>query len=389
MLLLARSHLTDTERSRMGTLFDAGVDWTQLVTLAEQHAVTPLVCHRLVQDRFDAVPKALIEAARSRLGRTRELNKTKAGELIDLIDDLAGENIQAVPYKGPVLAVQAYGDLGLRSFQDLDFLVRTTDVPKVRDILGARGYEAGHQLSPAREAVFVRYAGEDIFFHAGGKSPVEPHWEFAPGTLSIRLDYPSLLARLTEVDLLDKRLPCWSGEDTALILCIHGSKSLWARLSMVCDLAELIRGTPAFDWETLLTRAEAQGCLRIVRVALLLAHNLVDLPVPDPVKKQLLADRHAVDLATQMQNRLWKPASEETSIYHLHLFHFKVREKVSDQLRYVFRTITTPRVQHFALADLPDSVFFLYYPVKLVHDYVLLPLWLIAKRFGLVRAKQG
>ena len=42
-------------------------------------------------------------------------------------------------------------------------------------------------------------------------------------------------------------------------------------------------------------------------------------------------------------------------------------------MRYLFRTVTTPREKHFLLMKLPDNLFFGYYPVKIVHDYVLLP----------------
>ena len=387
LLLLARCNPTDTAQTRIKTLLESEVDWTQLVTLAEQHAVTPLICHRLVEDRPDSVPAALIAAARSRLARMHACNEVMTRELMDLIDDMASRNIHAAAFKGPLLAVQAYGDLSLRSFMDLDFLITPGDFPKVRDILREQGYETGHQLSPAREAAFIRYAGEDIFFHEAGKSPVEPHWEFAPGTLAVQLDYPSLWTRVTEIEIMGRRVLTWGPEDTALILAIHGSKSLWARLSMICDLAELIGRTPGFGWDILLRRAEAQGCLRMVHVALLLAHNLLDLQMPEPIKQALLADKPAVKLAAQREAQLWCSDTQETSIYQIQAFHFSVRERLFDRLRYAIRTITTPRVQHFTMMNLPDSLFFLYYPIKLIHDYALLPLWLVGKRVGISKIR--
>ncbi len=387
LLLLARCHLTESDQREINALFQSEVDWTKLVTLAESHHVTSLLCHHLTTGQRAHVPDAIADAARIRLQRTREHNESMAAELIDLFDVMKKHGIDAVPFKGPVLAMQAYGDLGLRRFVDLDFLIRPCDFPGVRDILKDRGHDIERTFSPAREAAFIRYAGEDIFPHAGDRPPVEPHWEFAPGTLAVHLDYPALWKRTSDVALLDRHLPCWGPEDTVLILSIHGSKSLWTHLSYLCDVTELIRGTPDFSWETLWDRSRNQGCLRMVSIALLLAHNVLDLSLPDSVLTRLQDDQTSQDLAEHVERQFLFSDYEERTIYTIHRFHFDMRERMSDRLRYIYRTITTPRVQHFDMVDLPDSLFFLYSPIKLIHDYVLLPIWVLAKKMGIVRSR--
>jgi hypothetical protein len=44
-----------------------------------------------------------------------------------------------VPFKGPALAVQAYGDLSLRQYDDLDLLIHEADVPRAYQLLIANG----------------------------------------------------------------------------------------------------------------------------------------------------------------------------------------------------------------------------------------------------------
>src|SRR3712207_8653927 len=39
-----------------------------------------------------------------------------------------------------------------------------------------------------------------------------------------------------------------------LILCVHGTKHIWGRLSWICDVAELLRTQPDMDWEYVLDR---------------------------------------------------------------------------------------------------------------------------------------
>ena len=41
--------------------------------------------------------------------------------------------------------------------------------------------------------------------------------------------------------------------------------------------------------------------------------------------------------------------------------------------------MTTPRVIHFRMVRLPDSLFFGYVAVKIVHDYLVLPIWNLGK----------
>jgi hypothetical protein len=45
----------------------------------------------------------------------------------------------------------------------------------------------------------------------------------------------------------------------------------------------------------------------------------------------------------------------------------------------VWRTVTTPEFRHYRMIELPDALFFGYVAVKVVHDYLLLPLWLLGK----------
>jgi len=60
--------------------------------------------------------------------------------LLKVLDLLTGSGVEAIPFKGPVLAVQAYGDLLMRSFVDLDILIHAKDLSRVSKILIDQGY---------------------------------------------------------------------------------------------------------------------------------------------------------------------------------------------------------------------------------------------------------
>ena len=74
-----------------------------------------------------------------------------------MLEDFENHGITAIPYKGPALALQVYGDLKLRSFVDLDVLVRRSDAARAGTLLAARGYRPHLQLSPAQESIALAF----------------------------------------------------------------------------------------------------------------------------------------------------------------------------------------------------------------------------------------
>jgi hypothetical protein len=64
---------------------------------------------------------------------------TPEQQLLQTLELLRESGIQTVPFKGPALAVQAYGDLSLRQYDDLDLLIHEADVPRAYQLLIANG----------------------------------------------------------------------------------------------------------------------------------------------------------------------------------------------------------------------------------------------------------
>jgi hypothetical protein len=318
----------------------------------------------------------IVTAGENYLAKQAERNAALTRALKEVVVALAAKGIAAIPFKGPVVARLAYGDPALRRYRDLDILVREKDAVAACDTLAAIGFRATTALTPAQMRAFRRYSGQDIVFR--GDVAVEPHWALAPRTLALDIDYDGLWTRAREIDLDGQPMFCFGAEDLVTVLCLHGSKEQWTRLLWIADLAHMIAASPALDWPALLARARAQGFLRMVLIALVLAREAIALP--PVVTEAIAADATARELAEQAAARLFEPDRAEESIYALSSFRRRMRERRADRLRYLLRTVATPRDMHYSIVRLPDLLFFLYTPVKLVHDYVLLPFWKSGKR---------
>src|SRR5205807_527326 len=156
-------------------------------------------------------------------------------------------NIFAVPYKGPVLAESAYGDVALRTFSDLDFLISPASVAAATQALNDLGYHPSHVLTPSVERFWFRNGYECSFDGPAGKYLVELQWSVLPRFYVVPLHNDELVKRAVRSWFSGRELPCLSAEDSLLVLCLHAAKHLWMRLLWVCDIAETIRTKPV-DW---------------------------------------------------------------------------------------------------------------------------------------------
>jgi hypothetical protein len=232
----------------------------------------PLLYWQLNSISPETIPSNILDelSAHFRDNNLRNLSLTR--ELLKLLREFETGQIPAIPYKGPVLAAVAYGNLALREFDDLDILVRRQDVFRARELLASFGYGPAYRLTRAQEAAYIRYGDQFPYIRDHDSSIVELHWAFASRAFSFLLSTERQWWHLERISLGGSTVSTFSPEDLLLILCVHGSMHLWERLQWVCDVAELIHVRGQMDWGRLMERATALGCRR----ALLLGLSLAD-----------------------------------------------------------------------------------------------------------------
>ncbi|MBI3710082.1 MAG: nucleotidyltransferase family protein, partial [Proteobacteria bacterium] len=291
LILAAAAPATDAAgRARLALLLQGPIDWTHVVETTDRHAVTALVLRRLADAATQLLPPELVEASEVYIARQRDTNQRLVAELVRIVRALSQQGIAVMPFKGPVLAELAYGDVALRQFRDLDFLVHEADVDRALAVVEALGYIVASPLSPVQEGAFRRYAGQYIFWRADGDAPIEPHWAFAPRSLAVDLDYAGLWQRAVPVRLAGIELRCLAPADLIAVLCIHGSKEEWTRLQWICDIAQTLQSFPDIDWAVVLDRARRHGHLRMVLIGLALARSFLGSQIPPAIGGVLASD---------------------------------------------------------------------------------------------------
>ena len=355
-------------------------DWNELLRLAEHHGVLPLLARTLKQQKIE-LPSHIRESLEQANQENIRRNLWFASELARILQHFENKNVRAIPYKGPVLAESVYGDLALRTFSDLDFLISPTDFDSARQALEELGYQPSEAWTAPVEDFWLKKGYERAFDGTAGKYLVELQWAVLPCFFAVDLRNDDLLARSSPSRLNDETVPQvrtrtlgailggaetrpLSPEDSLLVLCLHAAKHLWIRLLWLCDIAESMRVQP-IDYALLLTRARELGALRMLGVSFWLAAKLLDADLTPEAQEVLTADREIAMLGGFFAERLACGASYDFESAEYFLLLRKLRERSRDRARYLWRLVWTPGVGDLASVSLPVPLFPLYRLVRL------------------------
>ncbi len=338
-------------------------DWEYVARLAQRHAVVPLVYRALQTYARGAAPepvrKALFEKYRANAAR----NVLLAGELLRVASLFESEGVGLLAYKGPALAVNAYGDLSLRRFVDLDVIVRARDIGRASELLRGLGY-APQGFTPAQEQALARTQHNVAYARDGGRLMVELHRDVASKDFAdVTLD-EGAWARASGVRILNGTVETLSAEDLLLALCIHGTKHLWERLAWVCDVAALINSHESLDWHAVFARARDAHVERMLLLGLRLARGLAGAEFPEEVWLKVKEDEAAARLASEAAVRMFEGAEYVPAGFLRSVgFNLRARSRARERLRY-FRFILTPTDGDLAALALPARLSFVYYLLR-------------------------
>src|SRR5262249_30715672 len=95
------------------------LDWQRVLTLVDHHRVVPQVFGEL-SERAHLVPAQTLAGLRQRYRDNARSSLWLTRELVRVLSHLGSAGVQALAYKGPVLADSLYGDITERQYSDLD-----------------------------------------------------------------------------------------------------------------------------------------------------------------------------------------------------------------------------------------------------------------------------
>ena len=372
LALCARTRVAPKTSHEIQKLLGGPLDWDYLLDQAEENSVTPLLERQLQA----AAPNSIPAAANERLKHASRANTVRClfltGELFKVLDLFRAHGIQGIPYKGPALAVQAYGDVALREFEDLDIIVRQRDLPKAHEAMLSLGYQPKFDwiLSPGASAALV--PGEYNYRDEGRRVMVELHTERTLRHFPVVPDLDDFARRLVPVSLSGREISTFAVEDLLPVLCIHGAKDFWERFSWIADISELIQGRPEPDWDQVMSQAAGLRALRMLALGLLLANTILDAPLPPEVLRRVQQDRVAGEVASEVKQRLLSRESRRLHAAGLVRFRRRMLPGTLAGWRYALRLAVVPAEEDWEMMRLPRALAPLYIalrPLRLLRKY--------------------
>lgn len=306
------------------------LDWERVRSLAARHRLLPLLYWKL-QNYSEELPPDVSLWMRHEFDLNAARNFALISCLQEILSLFQAQGITALVYKGPALAMEAYGNVLLRSYCDLDLLLRPQDISPAGAILTQNGF------------IQTVHAGEESndyaqqWQSAEGAVVVELHWNILARHEAPPLDLSSLWNKPSVVNVSGVEVSTPAPDDLLLILAWHGYKHRWEVLEWVMAFAQVAGKNRECDWEPLLAKATRNGSRRVLLIGLALAHTLCETPLAEPVLRALESDAAISSLKQQLLGVLFPEGGVQNSGF----YHLRSRERWRDKARYLWRLAQT------------------------------------------------
>jgi hypothetical protein len=314
-----------------------------------------------------AMPPDAAQSLRSAFEQNTGWNLALSAELCRLAKLFEEHEIAFVPLKGPALSQQLYGDLAMRCSGDLDWLVHTRDVLRVRNVLAARGYRVTSSLHWPCDSALLRCREAELSLVDEHSLSIDLHWQILPSYFASAFDYEEVWQSLVSTEFCGRKIPLLCPEHLIHLLCAHGAKHGFERLGWICDVASCLIAFPNLRWPEMLAASTRAGTMRELVLGLKIAEDLFGVSLP----AMLPQDPAVEKLVRIVKNRMLAAAPIPIPESELIPFCLSLFESRRHRIRYL-RGHFSPSEAEYQVLQLPPALYFLYYffrPIRLIARY--------------------
>lgn len=340
-------------------------DWETVIQFAaSQGVIYPL--RDILSETNPPPPESILRELQSR-SKTNAVGNLQAVQwLHNLVAEFKEREIRVIPYKGPVVAEYAYGDINRRWFKDLDFLVAEEDTERAISVLYEYGYEQAEFTDVPtpillKNSIF-RWEREFRFPSNGSRIEVELRPQFMTCDPPSSVIFSDLWRRRTSISLAGQPISVLSPEDRALLLLIHGTKHTWCRLSWVYDVALLFNRD--ILWGQVIKRAEKYGWKTGVLLGLAVVAEMSRITLPRIVTQEIAANRRAVWGSSIICSQQWSTQPDKEVDWEPWTEVVLMNDSWRGSVQELVDVLFSPRKMDHQWAQLPPKLYSLYYFVR-------------------------
>jgi hypothetical protein len=320
--------LGDRDRSAVKALGRGGLDWQEVLRLAEWFQVGGFLAAHLKEPDFALeAPQEIRDAAY----RLAEENRVRyvffiEPELERILATLNRDQIPAIALKGAALNRLVYGDLGLRPVGDVDLLIEEKHLGRARRLIDELGYSQ-NESSSDESGNLDNYHYCPRLLSPDGSIEIELHRHLVRRSSALHFDVDELWSQAREREVGGHSVWILGPVDLISHLCLKFvvDRSLrqhsYAALRQLADIAETIDFyAEELDWPVLVRQAKSRSHSAPIFCALWTARHLLGLEIDPDVLDQirpvgtddnqltLFVERKVFDLEPWFFHELVEPA---------------------------------------------------------------------------------
>lgn len=383
ILEACRTKIPTESLDNIARILDGPIDWEYVAKITRRNAASSLFFSNILKLFGDRLSNDMKHVVEGELEWSAHRNMFLTSKLLEIIRIFNENNIEILPFKGPMLAIQAYGNPALRTYGDLDVLVRPRNFVSAVKLLKEHGYTAVTNVNWLERTTWYLGRKKDVYMvNKAGSVKLELHWKLSGAHFGLPKEMNGLWHRLDSVSLAGIDVPALSFNDLLIYLCLHGSRHGWERLAWICDINELVGSKQEVDWDLLFVESKRLGCEKVVALGLRLIRDFFGSNLPSHDWDKIKGDEKLYDdMIAEIRGRLF---SEETKIFDIgeqYLYHLKLKERKSDRWKVHFhyiswyaRIILTPGEIDKNILHLPSVLYPVYYvtrPLRLAYTYLI------------------
>lgn len=341
LLLCSSTELDQDTRSKIIEIAHKDINWVYLTHLAEYHNIMQLFYLNINEICSHLVPKQVLSYMEEKFQESVKKNLVLTGELLKAFKLLKDNDINSIPFKGPSVAIFAYQNLALRLFANLDIYIKKEDIALARKILADHGYKINTKFTDLKSKSFTHYNTNYTFSNEETGAVIKTYWKFPSYPFSVSEEFDVLidLTNLPEIEINSFKLPSLLPEDQLLILAMQNAGMYWNNISRLCDVSELVKHQN-INWELLLEKANKLNLERILLINLSLAHELLNLNLPESILRKIIADDKIDNIKKSIKKEfLFYYQYISHPLYQEVLLNLKIRESSIYGIKDLFNII--------------------------------------------------
>ncbi len=373
LILLSQQHLNPAEIEKTEAL-EKLVDWKLLFDLAHKHR---LISHIVKQTNKH--PGILKPEIKKQLKETqKELSKKAllySQYLLKIHQALKEKNIPHTFFKGPLLSLDLYQDIGFRDYRDIDLLVSLVHIEKAKSIIQKLGFA---MLAPmdnlSNKQKKINYT---ISHHYHLKKPglpieIELHWSLTNPKTYFPLETKKIIDESEYIEIAQHKLPYISKPVNIAFLAAHGAIHQWYRLFWLKDFSEAIRQSTDREIQHAWQLSQKLTLEKTFIQACRLSNLLYKSSIPTFLKRAGYSNSLITYGLKAIGNKDLRQLGVGGKIKFV-LYRLKLKPAMNYYFSLIYRLRT--HYTDWEVLPLPGSLFFLYYifrPFILIYKSVFL-----------------